>query len=44
MTNQVGKEQKGFFEFYEREILPHLGSIHGSHQEKAGRSHGRRRR
>jgi coenzyme F420-dependent glucose-6-phosphate dehydrogenase len=43
-VHQVGKEQKGFFEFYEREILPHVGSIHDSHQTKPGRSKGRRRR
>jgi hypothetical protein len=42
--HQVGKEQKGFFEFYEREILPHLGSIHTSHTTKHGRSRGRRLR
>jgi len=42
-VHQVGKEQKGFFEFYEREILPHLGTIHGQHT-KSGRSDGRRRR
>jgi hypothetical protein len=43
-VHQVGKEQKGFFEFYEREIVPHLGSVHNSHQTKPGRSNGRRRR
>ncbi len=27
-VHQVGKEQKGFFEFYEQEILPELKTIH----------------
>ena len=40
-VHQVGKEQKGFFEFYEQEILPELESIHPG---RRGAGHARRRR
>jgi coenzyme F420-dependent glucose-6-phosphate dehydrogenase len=32
--HQVGKDQKGFFEFYAEEILPELGSMASSRQKK----------
>jgi coenzyme F420-dependent glucose-6-phosphate dehydrogenase len=41
-VHQVGKEQKGFFEFYEQEILPELRTLHPGRRE-AGRSRRRRR-
>ena len=41
-VHQVGKEQKGFFEFYEQEILPELKSIHPG-RRGAGRMRRRRR-
>jgi G6PDH family F420-dependent oxidoreductase len=41
-VHQVGKEQKGFFEFYEQEILPELKSIHPG-RRRAGRARRRRR-
>jgi coenzyme F420-dependent glucose-6-phosphate dehydrogenase len=40
-VHQIGKEQKGFFEFYAEEILPQLGTIGGSATADGG---GRRRR
>jgi hypothetical protein len=41
-VHQVGKEQKGFFEFYEQEILPSLKTIRGP--RAAAGSRRRRRR
>jgi hypothetical protein len=26
-VHQIGPDQQGFFRFYEREVLPHLGSV-----------------
>jgi coenzyme F420-dependent glucose-6-phosphate dehydrogenase len=40
-VHQVGKDQKGFFDFYEHEILPNLKSIHAAHRRPGG---SRRRR
>jgi coenzyme F420-dependent glucose-6-phosphate dehydrogenase len=39
-VHQVGKDQKGFFEFYEAEILPNLKSVRAARR----RSNGSRRR
>jgi coenzyme F420-dependent glucose-6-phosphate dehydrogenase len=41
-VHQVGKDQKGFFEFYEQEILPELKTIQPRRQA-SGRSRRRRR-
>jgi hypothetical protein len=41
-VHQVGKEQKGFFEFYEHEILPNLKAIR-SPRRRAGSRRRRRR-
>jgi G6PDH family F420-dependent oxidoreductase len=35
--HQVGKEQKGFFEFYAEEILPRLKSVAAPRRKKAAR-------
>lgn len=35
--HQVGKDQKGFFEFYADEILPHLTSIIAARRKTRGR-------
>jgi coenzyme F420-dependent glucose-6-phosphate dehydrogenase len=43
-VHQVGKEQKGFFEFYEQEILPSLKTIRGPRGQRPGGSRRRRRR
>jgi coenzyme F420-dependent glucose-6-phosphate dehydrogenase len=43
-VHQVGKEQKGFFEFYAEEILPHVNSIGHPDSLAAARPRGRRRR
>jgi len=43
-VHQVGKEQKGFFEFYAQEILPNLKAIGGPRRRRPARSHARRRR
>ena len=40
-VHQVGKEQKGFFEFYEAEILPNLKSVGAARRRPSG---SRRRR
>jgi G6PDH family F420-dependent oxidoreductase len=40
-VHQVGRDQKGFFEFYEREILPHLKEIRVAGRRPSG---ARRRR
>jgi G6PDH family F420-dependent oxidoreductase len=37
-VHQVGKDQKGFFEFYEREILPELKTIRSGRRAAAGAS------
>ena len=41
-VHQVGREQKGFFEFYEQEILPELKTMQ-SRRRPAGRASRRRR-
>jgi hypothetical protein len=41
-VHQVGREQKGFFEFYEQEILPELKTMQ-SGRRGAGRASRRRR-
>jgi coenzyme F420-dependent glucose-6-phosphate dehydrogenase len=41
-VHQVGKEQKAFFKFYEKEILPHAGSLRSPHA-RAPRPSRRRR-
>ena len=35
-VHQVGKDQKGFFEFYEREILPELKTMRPGRRAAAG--------
>jgi hypothetical protein len=36
-VHQVGKEQKGFFEFYAEEILPRLKSVASPRRRKTSR-------
>ena len=43
-VHQVGKEQKGFFEFYEQEILPNLKTIRSLARRRPAGSRRRRRR
>jgi hypothetical protein len=43
-VHQVGKDQKGFFEFYEQEILPNLKTIRCPGRRRTAGSRRQRRR
>jgi hypothetical protein len=43
-VHQVGRDQKGLFEFYEQEILPNLKTIRSPGRRRTAGSRRRRRR
>jgi G6PDH family F420-dependent oxidoreductase len=40
-VHQVGRDQKGFFEFYAEEILPQMKAVTASRRKKVGKAHKR---